>query len=164
MSLSKAVSTPIPQHYKLSSAQSPQSQEEILDMARIPYASVVGSLMFAMICSRPDLAYAISLVSRFMSNPGKEHWNAVKWVLRYLKGTLKHGVMYGYCDTNKVQVEWFVDSDYAGSIDTRKSLTGYVFTMCNGAVSWKSTLQSVVALSTTEAEYMAITEAVKEAL
>jgi len=94
MSLSKTVTTPIPQHYKLSSAQSPQSQEEILDMARIPYASAVGSLMFAMICSRPDLAYAISLVSRFMSNPGKEHWNAVKWVLRYLKGTLKHGVIW----------------------------------------------------------------------
>ena len=118
-------------------------------MAKIPYASAVGSLMFSMICTRPDLAYAISLVSRFMSDPGKEHWSAVKWVLRYLRGTVNHGLIYGKNVSNSVQVQGYVDSDYAGSIDTRKSITGYIFIVCGGVVSWKSTLQSVVALSTT---------------
>ena len=161
MGASKPVTIPMPHHYKLSTSQSPRTEEDKKYMAKIPYASAVGSLMFSMICTRPDLAYAISLVSRFMSDPGKEHWSAVKWVLRYLRGTVNHGLIYGKNVSNSVQVQGYVDSDYAGSIDTRKSITGYIFTVCGGVVSWKSTLQSVVALSTTEAEYIAMTEAVK---
>jgi len=73
----KAVSTPIAPHFKLSAAQCPSTDQDIEYMSRVPYSSVVGSLMYAMVCSRPDLSYAMSLVSRYMSNPGKEHWRAV---------------------------------------------------------------------------------------
>lgn len=75
---SKPVTTPLGHHYKLSERQSPQKDEERAYMSKIPYASGVGSLMYAMVCSRPDLAYAVSMVSRFMANPGQEHWKALK--------------------------------------------------------------------------------------
>ena len=82
---SKPVNTLFPQHFKLSSSQSPTTEEVRSYMSKVPYASGVGCLMYAMICTRPDLAYAISLVSRYMSNPSKIHWLALKWVLQYLK-------------------------------------------------------------------------------
>ena len=161
---SKPVSTPLANHHKLTASQSPVTEKDQAYMDRVPYSNAVGSLMYAMICSRPDLAHAVSVVSRFMANPGKEHWSAVKWILRYLKGTLDTGLKFGECTEDQVKAEGYVDSDYAGSIDTRKSLSGYLFTVCQGTVSWKANLQTVVALSTAEAEYMAITEAVKEAI
>ena len=65
-------------------------------MMKIPYASVVGSLMYAMVCTRPDIGYVVEVVSRFMSNPGKEHWNTVKWILRYLKGTSNMCLRFGH--------------------------------------------------------------------
>ena len=86
MQNAKAVSTPIAPHFKLSAAQCPSTDEETEYMSRVPYSIAVGSLMYAMICSRPDLAYAMSLVSRYMSNPGKEHWKSVQWIFRYLRG------------------------------------------------------------------------------
>ncbi|KAH9648407.1 hypothetical protein KPL70_025572 [Citrus sinensis] len=113
---------------------------------------------------RPDLAYGIGVLSRFMSNPGKHHWNAAKWMLRYLNGTDGHDIVYGRVDKNSDQVQGYVDSDFAGDLDKRRSITGYVYTLFGGAVSWKASLQSVVALSTTEAEYIALSEAVKEAI
>lgn len=103
-------------------------------------------------------------MSRFMSKPEKAHWEATKWILRYLKGTIDVGLKYTGSDYSKVEVEGYCDSDYAGDLTKRRSLTGYVFTIGGNLVSWKSSLQRVVALSTTEAEYIAITEAVKEAL
>src|SRR5438128_1260663 len=78
----KSVSTPIAPHFKLSASQCSASDEEFEYMSRVPYSSAVGSLMYAMVCSRPDLSYAMSLVSRYMANPGKEHWNVVQWVFR----------------------------------------------------------------------------------
>ena len=130
-------------------------------MSHVPYASAIGSLMYAMICTRPDLAHAVSMVSRYMHNPGKDHWSAVKWIFRYLKGTSDIGLVFDKTTTN--DVVGFVDSDYGGDLDRRRSLSGYIFTLCNGAISWKATLQSIAALSTTEAEYIAATEGVKEA-
>ena len=162
MGNAKAVSTPLANHFKLSNAQCPKSEEDIAEMKLIPYASAVGSLMYAMVCTRPDIAHAVGLVSRFMSNPGKEHWCAVKWILRYLKGTTDVGLLFG--KGSSLSVRGYVDADFAGDIDNRRSTTGYVFTLAGGPVSWKSTLQATVALSTTEAEYMAATEAAKEAL
>uniref|UniRef100_A0A2N9G4M2 CCHC-type domain-containing protein n=1 Tax=Fagus sylvatica TaxID=28930 RepID=A0A2N9G4M2_FAGSY len=112
---------------------------------------------------RPDLAHAVSTVSRYMANPGREHWNAVKWIFRYLKGTAEHGILFSrQPGTNSVV--GYVDADYAGEVDDRRSTTGYVFTLSGGPICWKSTLQSIVAMSTTEAEYMAVAEAAKEAL
>jgi ATP-binding cassette subfamily B (MDR/TAP) protein 1 len=96
-----------------------------------------------------------------MANPGKQHWEGVKGILRYLKGTKGQCLCYG---GGKPEVSGFVDSDMAGDVDGRKSTTGYVFCFNGGAISWVSRLQQIVALSTTEAEYIAATEACKEAI
>jgi hypothetical protein len=157
----KPISTPLPVNFKLSSGMSPSNEAERMEMSRVPYASAVGSLMYAMICTRPDIAQAVGVVSRFMADPGKEHWNAVKRILRYIKGTSGVAICFG---GSELTVRGYVDSDFAGDHDKRKSTTGYVFTLARGAVSWLSKLQTVVALSTTEAEYMAATQACKEAI
>lgn len=83
----KPVSVPLASHFKLSSLDFPKSKEDKEFMASIPYANAVGSIMYAMVCTRPDIAQALSVVSRYMENPGKAHWQAVKWILRYLRGT-----------------------------------------------------------------------------
>ncbi|XP_042035223.1 secreted RxLR effector protein 161-like [Salvia splendens] len=126
------------------------------------YSNAVGSLMYAMVCSRPDIAHAVSVVSRFMVQPGKEHWQAVKRIFRYLRGTYDVGLVYGG-DTH-CSVTGYSDSDYAGDVDGRRSMTDYVFTLGGSVVSWKATLQAAVTLSTTEAEYMTLTEAAKEGI
>ena len=95
-------------------------------MAKILYANVVSSLMYDMVCTRPDIAYSVSLVSRFMSNTGKVHWKALEWIMRYIKGSLGNGLVYGGANKNSYSsaaIEWFVDSDYVGCLDTRKSIT-----------------------------------------
>ncbi|XP_060959182.1 secreted RxLR effector protein 161-like [Cannabis sativa] len=164
MSDSKPVQTPLAPHFKLTKDQSPTIDEERAFMDTIPYTNGVGSLMYVMVCTRPDLAYSLSIVSRFIGDPGQEHWSALKWILRYVKGSLDIGLTFGNKSNSQEELTGFVDSDYAGSIDTRKSLTGYAFTVLGGCVSWKSNLQKVVALSSTEVEYMAATKAVKEAI
>ena len=90
---------------------------------KVPYASAVGSLMYAMVCTRPDIAYAIGVVGRFMSNPGKEHWNAVKWILRYLKGTSNMCLKFG---SGKPQLDGYTDSNMSADVDTNRSTSGYV--------------------------------------
>ncbi|KAH9688510.1 hypothetical protein KPL70_015142 [Citrus sinensis] len=133
-------------------------------MLQVPYSNAVGSLMYVMVCTRSDISHAVSIVSRYMHNPGKGHWQAVKWILRHIQKTMDVGLLFERDDTLGKGVIGYVDSDYAGDLDKRRSTTGYVFTFAGGPISWKSTLQSTVALSTTEAEYMAITEAIKEAI
>jgi hypothetical protein len=157
----KPISTPLPVNFKLSSSMSPSNEAERMEMSRVPYASAVGSLMFAMICTRPDIAQAVGAASRYMANPGREHWNTIKRILRYIKGTSDVALCYG---GSEFTVRGYVDSDFAGDLEKRKSTTGYVFIIAGGAVSWVSKLQTVVALSTTEAEYMAATQACKEAI
>ncbi|GKB97018.1 retrovirus-related pol polyprotein from transposon TNT 1-94 [Tanacetum coccineum] len=139
----KPISTSFPTDVKLSSKMSPSSEKERMEMSRVSYASAVGSLMFVMICTRPDIAHAVGVVSRYMAKPGRGHWEALKRILRYVKGTLDVSL----CD-----------------LDRSKSTTGYVFTLSGGTVSWVSKLQSVVAMSTTEAEYVAVAQASKEAV
>ncbi|KAL6324554.1 hypothetical protein AAG906_013366 [Vitis piasezkii] len=99
MDHSKPVSTPLAQHFKFDHSTLP-SDEEVEYMKSVPYSSVVGSLMYAMVCTRPDLAFAVSVVSRFMSNPGKAHWEAVKWIMRYLKGSSSVCLVYGNGDVS----------------------------------------------------------------
>ncbi|CAA0841643.1 cysteine-rich RLK (RECEPTOR-like protein kinase) 8 [Striga hermonthica] len=130
-------------------------------MAGVPYSSTVGSLMYSMVCTSPDIAYAVGIVSMYLSNPGKDHWEAVKWILRYLKGSGNKSLCFGR--KNPI-LEGYTDADMAGDLDSRKSTSGFVFTFAGGAVSWQSKLQKSVALSTTEAEYIAMTEAGKEML
>ncbi|XP_031263525.1 secreted RxLR effector protein 161-like [Pistacia vera] len=132
-------------------------------MEQVPYANVIGSIMYAMISTRPDLSFAMSLLSHFMSNPGSEHWSALKWVLRYINGTSHIGLEY--CKRyNSLDLVSFVDSDFAGNKYTRKSITAYVFTLGRNYVSWKSQLQPIVALSSTEVEYVVVANVFKKAL
>ncbi|KAL5722141.1 hypothetical protein ACHQM5_005698 [Ranunculus cassubicifolius] len=109
-------------------------------MRLIPYANVVGSLMYAMVCSRPDISHAVGTVSRYMHNPGKPHWEAVQWILRYLKGTMNVGLEFKKLEDTKSLCVGYVDSDYAGDMDKRRSTTGYVFTLAGGAICWRSIL------------------------
>ena len=77
----KPVSTPLANHFKLTKEMCPKTHKEIEYMSRVPYSSTVGSLMYAMVCKRPDIAHAVGVMSRYMKNPGKEHWEAVNWIL-----------------------------------------------------------------------------------
>jgi len=155
----KTRNTPLGTHLKFSKRQSSQTEEEENHMSKVPYASAVGSLMYAMVCTRPDIAHAVGVVSRFLSNPGKEHWEGVKWILRYLKGTSKMHLSF---KRSNLTLQGFSDADLGGDLDGRKSTTGYIFTLGGTAISWKSKLQGRVSLSTTEAEYIAISETAKE--
>ena len=89
--------------------------------------------MYAMVCTRPDIAHAVGVVSRFMVNPGKDHWEAVKWIFRYLRGSSKLCLTFG---DSKPILEGYVDADWAGDLDGRKSTSGYLFTFAGEAVSW----------------------------
>ena len=131
-------------------------------MSKITYANLVGSLMYVMACTRPDLAYPISMVSRFMENPGKIHWLALKCLMRYIRSSLDLGLSYGCQDFQSAVAGYVVDADFVACLDTRKSFLGYVVQLFGGgAVSWKASLQRVVALSTTEAEYVSADEGIK---
>jgi hypothetical protein len=96
-------------------------------MYKVPYACGVGSLMYAMVCTRPDIAYAVSVVSRFMSKPRKEHWKVVQWILHFLRGTSTYGLMLDQRAVNPGQVVGYFDSNFVGYLDLRRFLTGYVF-------------------------------------
>nr|GEV98737.1 retrovirus-related Pol polyprotein from transposon TNT 1-94 [Tanacetum cinerariifolium] len=150
---------PLGDHFKLSKKQAPQTEASRHRMAKVPYASAVGSVMYTMVCTRPDIAHAVGVVRSFMSNPGMENWEAVKWLLRYLKGTSKATL---YFNRKEVVLERFFYSDYGGCLDSGKSTIGYVFILGGTTVSWMSRIQMCVTMSTTEAEYMAIAEAGKE--
>jgi hypothetical protein len=112
--------------------------------------------MYRMVYSRPNIAYAVNIMSRFVANPDIVHWQALKRVLRYLNGSLKGGLKYTIAAQEKDALEGYVDADYASNVDTRKSLLGFVFTFYGTTTSWKANQQSVVALSTTQAEYIAL--------
>ena len=131
-------------------------------MKSVPYAPAIGSLMYAMVATWPDISHVVGVISRFMHKSGRSHWNAVKHVFRYLVGTKDHGILFGPNST--LGVVSYTDSDFAGCVDSRKSTTGYCFKFGNGAISWKSKLQECTTTSMTEAEYAAVSDAAKEAL
>eukprot|EP00268_Persea_americana_P052517 TRINITY_DN5882_c0_g1_i3.p1 TRINITY_DN5882_c0_g1~~TRINITY_DN5882_c0_g1_i3.p1 ORF type:complete len:175 (-),score=26.15 TRINITY_DN5882_c0_g1_i3:42-566(-) len=130
----KPVSTSLVGHFSLSAGQCPSTDDEIEEMSKIPYANAVGYLMYAMVCTRPNIAQAVGVVSKFMANPGKEHWNAVKWILRYLKATKDLGILFERKHESESVVR-YVDSDFAGDLDKRRSTTGYVYTLASGPIS-----------------------------
>ena len=162
MDQAKPVSTPLGIHFKLRAATEKEYQEQFDRMKIVPYSNTVGSIMYSMIGTRPDLAYPVGVISHYMSRPLKDHWQAAKWVLRYMKGTEKKKLCFR--KNKDFLLRGYCDSDYGGDYDNRRSITGYVFTIGGNTISWKSRQQKVVAISTTEAEYMALTDAVKEAL
>lgn len=152
----KAKSTPMSTSLKLTKIEG-----EALDKEKYPYGTLVGKLMFLAVATRPDLAYTVGALTRFMASPTMVHWQVAKGVVRYLAKTPERGIAYRGSDT---ELKAYCDADYAGDIDTRRSTTGYVFMMNGGAISWNSKRQPTVAASTTEAEYMAAAAAVKEGL
>eukprot|EP00253_Pinus_taeda_P008358 PITA_08358 len=161
---SKMVKVPILVGVKLPIEQSPKTQEEEEDMSHVPYASAVSSLMYEMVCTRPGIAHVVGVLSRFMSKPRKEHWTTVKRIFIYFHGTNYYVLCYqGRLGLDRVlDIHGFVDADWVGDLDRRRSTSGYVFNLFGGVVSWMSKKQFVVAPSTTEIEYMAPTHASKE--
>jgi hypothetical protein len=125
------------------------------------YKQIVGSLMY-LTSTRPDIMYAVSLISRYMECPAEAHFLAAKRIFRYLKGTADYGILYKR-NSNSAMIG-FSDSDYAGSLDDRKSTSGLVFMLNSGAVSWSSKKQQIVALSTTEAEFVAAASTSSQAI
>ena len=130
---------------------------------RVPYRELVGSLLYVARTCRPDIAFAVSQAGRFADDAKQEHWKAAKRILRYLKGTPEKGLLFKRAEGCEKLVA-FSDSDYAGCVDTRRSRTGYAIFLFGNLVDWKSRMQKVVALSTAEAELIALVEAAKETL
>ena len=147
---------------KFSLNQCPKSILHLKEMQNLPYASIVGSLMYAQVCTRPDIAFIVGMLGRYMSNPGKEHWSAAKKVLRYLQGTKNHMLMYRRSD--KLEIIGCSASDHAGCEDSRRSTSGYVYLLAGGAISWKSVKQTLVTSSTMESEFVACFEASNHAI
>ena len=161
MTCANPASTSIETGVKLSREDEPSLKEEENEMRQIPYRELVGCLNYLANTTRPDLAFAASTLSRFNSNPGRNHWKVAKHTLRYLIGTSSLGI--NYTKSGK-EHHAYVDSDWGGNIDNRRSCTGLILTLAGGPISWKCKLQKSVALSSMEAEYMALSEVVKEVI
>lgn len=155
MSNANPVSTPLDANVKLVPSTEGGSGRESL-----PYRELVGALMYVATCTRPDISFAVSYLSQFGTCYDSTHWTAAKRVLRYLKGSLKLGLKYRRTGD---PVKGYVDADWANCPVDRKSYTGHTFVLGGTPVSWESRKQRTVALSSTEAEYMALTEAAKQA-
>ena len=149
------ISTLADSHTHLTSVTESQTQ--------VPYREAVGSLIFAAIITRPDIAFAVGVVSRYVDKHGQPHWNSVKRIIRYLKNTRDYGILYSKTQESEV-IHGFSDSDFANDIDTRRFTTGYTFKLSNGPVTWNSRCQSTVSLSTTEAKYIAASRATREVM
>ncbi|RVW95334.1 Retrovirus-related Pol polyprotein from transposon TNT 1-94 [Vitis vinifera] len=137
--------------------QCPKNDLEREQMKNISYTFVVGSLMYAQVYTRPDIAFSIGMLGRYQSNPGIDHWKAAKKVMRYLQGTKDYKLMYRR--TSNLEVVGYSKSDFAGYVDSRKSTSGYIFILAGGAISWRSVKQTMPATSTMEAEFISCFEA-----
>lgn len=146
---------------KLTKEASPKDDDESALMKDVPYQEAVGCLMYLAQSTRPDILFAVNTLSRFNNNPGLKHWNAVKHVLRYLRGT--SGFKLVYKKDADSSIVGYCDADWGSDLDERKSTSGNVFLAQGGAISWMCKKQPTVALSTCEAEYMSVSAAVQEA-
>ena len=157
MSDCRPVDTPVETKANLTADD---ESDESVDAAL--YQSCVGSLLYMSIKTRPDISFAVGLVAKFCSNPKKNHWSAVKRILRYLKGTVNYGLLF--LRDESPELIGYSDADWAGDVSDRKSMSGYCFIMNGAAVAWSSKKQSCIALSTAEAEYVALSHAAQEAV
>jgi hypothetical protein len=144
---------PMLQGKTLHKTQCPATAQERERMRNIPYASAIGSIMYATLCTRLDVSNALSLTSRYQSDPGIEHCTAVKNILKYLKRTKDMFQIYG--GDEELVIKGYVDASFNTDLNDSKSQSGYIFVLNGASVSWRSTKLSVVAASTTEAEYIA---------
>ncbi|XP_036341059.1 secreted RxLR effector protein 161-like [Rhagoletis pomonella] len=153
----KPAKTPLETNFKIE--KSTEFDEEV--MARYPYQRLIGALMYLAVTTRPDIAFAVNYMSQFNTNYNGQHWKAAKRILRYLNGTRNYGLLY---TQNNKALYGVVDADWGANLIDRRSYSGYAFILAGAAVSWEARKQRTVALSSTEAEYMAMTEATKEAM
>jgi hypothetical protein len=137
---------------------------KVARMSKFPYALAVGSVMYALKCTRPDVAFAQNITSKFQQNPGEKPWIVVKHILKYLRNTRDMFLVYGGEPAAELDVTGFCDASFQSNKDDSKYQTGYVFVINGGAVDWKSKKQSTIAMSATEAEYIAASEAAMEAV
>ena len=175
--------TPADRDVKLSKDMSPKTDAEKTEMAKVPYRELIGALMYLSVGTRPDISFAVSELSKFLVSPGKQHWNATKHVLRYLKGTAERGITYcasvgdsdvslrAYADFEykgpsknelRTSLKAYSDADWGGDKDTRRSHTRAVILLAGGPIAWMSKKQSCVAMSSAEAEYMAASQTCRE--
>jgi len=161
MHYSKPVDIPVEKALSLSLDQCPKTDKEKEAMSNVPCASAVGSLMYAMLCTWPDIYFTVGLVSRYQRNPGQAHWQAVKRIMCYLPGATNLVLCYQGGD---LKLRGYSDVDLGGDPNESKSTSGYVFTLGGGAISWCSKKQDCIALSTMEAEYVACSLATQEAM
>ena len=146
---------------KLLKLSNEEYDADIARMASVPYKSAIGSLMYAMLSTRPDLVFAINSVSQHMATPGWNHWMAVKKIMSYLKGTVQMKLQLG---GQNIKLVGFCDADWAGDVNDRRSTTGYAFIFGDGVVLWSSKRQLTMALSITKAKYMAASHCTREAI
>ncbi|KAG2975600.1 hypothetical protein PC128_g25950 [Phytophthora cactorum] len=152
--------TPLEAGIHLTKADQPQTEHDKVKMSSKPYRSLVGSLMYLECGTRPDISIAVAQLSRLLENPGQKHWDAGIRVVRYLLMTKDVGITYDGCQGTELVA--YSDADWAGSRDDRRSVSGLMLMMRGAPVMWRSTFQKTVALSSTEAEYMALSDCVKE--
>lgn len=155
----KATKTPGNPNEKLSAKM--VSDENDLT-GKVPYQELIGSLLYVAQITRPDIAFCVNNVSRFNSKHSEEHWDAALHILRYLKGTSNYVLSFN--KNEKRDVHAYSDADYASETDKRRSCTGFVVKLADAAISWHSKRQEIVAVSSTEAEYIALSTTVKETL
>lgn len=169
MTTCKPVSTPLETGVKYSRSQAENlTPAEASYMATIPFAQAIGSLQYLVTCTRPDLAYSVNHLAQFMANPGPPHWLALKRIFRYLQQTKYWGLTYTSSSASSLSSQLLLlgwcDADWAGDIDSRRSTSGYLFQLNGASISWQSKKQPVVAMSSTEAEYISAATATKELL
>lgn len=155
MSHCKPAATPLPAGAVLANADS-----TVTDAFRRQYQSIIGSILYAMLGTRPDIAFAVTRLSKYNANPSQKHWELAKYVLRYLQGT-KH-FRLRYDGASGAGLIGYSDSDWAEDKDDRRSTTGFIFSMAGGAISWVSRRQTTVSLSSTEAEYKAASDSCRQ--
>ena len=156
------INIPANPNRRLKPEMSPKTAEERSRMKKVPYRECIGSLMYLMAMTRPDIAFSVNQVAAYVSDPGKEHWSAVNDILAYLRRTIHHGICYGDCHNSTLL--GYTDADWAGELEKRKSTTGVLFLFNGGPVSYGSRRQRATALSTRDAEFYAACEGAKESI